>query len=1808
MKFRIIFPISLLLLCIACQKKEGTIELVDTNFVEEVPTQGQLVFTFSRSLVSDDMLAKVDSQTYINFTPDIPGRFSWKSTDELVFTPLRELPPATAYQGKFTDVLINLTKEFNWEGDRSFSVHTPTLSLMNAHAYWATQSVSKNTYDLHIDLSFNYAVNTSELQDHLTVTLNQRSADWELISQESMKNVSILVKDQRISKEDVEIILDLSEGIIPANGSMGTRKSLTDNLVISSPFVLNIGTAAAEHDGFQGNINFPSSQKLKEENIRQFISITPKVNYQIQIKDQSFSIVSEEFQVGTTYEVKLKEHLRGVLGGELNNEVEQDIAFGELQPRLAFPDRKAVYLSTAGNQHIALDVINVPEFTAKLIKIYPNNIMSFITQSDYYYDYYEDDHSGSYRYYEPSYAYYQSTQLGDIVWEATYATNSLTRKDQHRLLDLNVEQKLSNYGGIYVLEISSQKPYKRSHKVICFSDIGLISKLGRKSITIFANSIRKAEAMSGINISLIGKNNQELATVTTNQEGVATYQWEELPASGFNIQMITASSGSDFTYLPFDRTSVSSYRFDVGGLRSNATGYQAYLYGERDIYRPGETIHLAAIIRGKNWSVPASQPLLLTVDTPDGQDFVRIKKTLSAQGDLEASVELPPEAPTGNYYIRLTNAEGITLSDMDVLVEEFMPDRIKVDLSADKEELSAGENVTIKAFAQNFFGPPAANRNYEIDFSTRGLSFYAEDYPAYQFSLQNLPDRYSEVQRDGKTDANGQIEEAFTIPAEYANTGKIQADFLITVFDETGRPVSRRKSIPVYTQEIFYGLQSPGYYHRSNRPIQIPVIAVDKEGTLQRNVKAKVKLIKYEYKTNLNRSGRYYRYTSEKVTKVIQEKEVTLDGENFVFQYTPSLNGEYEFRVSAAESNYYVNTKFYVYGYGGTSRNAFKVNNEGQIDITLDKDIYDIGDKAQVLMKAPFDGKILVTIESDEVQDHFYVNTDGRSASFSLKVTRDMVPNVYVSAVLFRPNAPSDIPLTVAHGFAPMLVKDAATVLPIDIQVASESRSKTSQEIVVNTQPNASVAIAVVDEGILQLTNYQTPQPHDFFYAKRALEVNSYDMYPYLFPEIALPLSKPGGGGMGLGARINPLVNKRVKLASFWSGIQRANAQGKVNFAIDIPSFSGSLRVMAIAYRANAFSSTEKNIVVADPIVISSGIPRFLSPGDTLNMPVVVTNTTQKAANGSATVSLEGPLQILGNAKSSVEVAASTESRVTYDIATECCIGQAKIATSVSALGETFTQTTDITVRPASPLQKRTGSGTISGGTKETIPLDTRNFMSQHIVQSFKLSKSPLVEFSEDFSYLIRANYGCVEQTVSAAFPQLYFPAFTQVALQQTQEDPNPRNNVILAINRLKLMQLYNGGFTYWPGEGQESWWGSVYATHFLAEAKKAGYDVPDRMLTLAYQRLIERLKEVEMVSFSYYKGDQVLRRNIIPKSVPYSLFVLSAVGKPQLATMNYYQSRSSDMTEDGKYLLAAAYALAGDQRTYKAIAPEQFDMPRSVKEFGGSFSSPLRDEALALYTLLEVDPNNDQIGIMARHISKALEESRYLNTQERVFSLLTLGKMAQKSLAGNLSAEVLINGKLWKEFREAPLSYQTNRGEEVTIEVQTEGEGDVYYFWETEGVSVDGSYIEEDQYIKVRKYFYDRSGNRLTTNRFKQNDLIVVKMELENLTNRYIENIILTDLLPAGFEVENPRISAVPGLDWIKDAARPRTLDIRDDRVLMVVDAPTFNNKPNIVNVYYIVRAVSKGSFVMGPVSAEAMYDAEYHSYHGAGTIKVEE
>jgi len=1797
-KYILIALIGIILLIFGC--KTNKIVVSEMNFNDQVDRQQNLVFKFNYDLATESLLNVWDTTQYLNFSPSVRGRFQWKSARELVFSPEAGFQANTEYTATLSPLLSKLSKEKKGVTENPIKFHTPYLELMNVRMFWSLSEAMANTVVVQANLSFNYPVKASELDKKLRIIVDNYQVIHRVVTAGESDNIIVeFASPTSAGENEIEAKVFIDKGITCSGSSKQSEYIMEKDAKIPSKGNLMITGMTPEFSEGQGIVRIFTSQPILTNNLKDIITVKPQVDFEIDGQDNVINLKGD-FLENKTYSIQISSKLTGIFGKQMTKDYEQAVTFTKSKPFIAFTDPGSLYMSSKGEKNLGIRLGNVEKVKVSVFKVFENNIMHYIRNGKQY-SYMYDENSMDDEYYD-LYEWQMDENYGKMVYEKNVDVKSLPKNLNTFLLNLNLQQ-IDNSGafkGFYIVKVEDDsRRFLRDAIMVSVSDIGLIVKKGKNDIFIAANSILESTPLAGVKVDIISTNNQKIYSTTTNTQGIIILKDINKLFPGFEPGMVTAQIGQDFNFLYFNDNRIETSRYEVGGKYTNNIDYDVFIYGDRKLYRPGDSVFINTISRTIDWETAANIPLKYKIIAPNGKQMISFRKETNKQGAAEIAFKIPDAALTGAYTIEVYSGNDIMLNSYRFSTEEFMPDRISVKVQLSDKQLEPNQKLLVNVDANNLFGTPATARKVENEMSLTRAVLKPKGFSDYDFSV-NVKNNIAieNIVRTTKTDDNGRASELFSMP-DFEGIGVLNGKIYTSVFDETGRPVNRVTTFEIATQKTFYGIKYFDSYISTHQPYTFNMVAVNRNGKLV-SATTKVQIIRNEYESIIQRSGTNYTYNSNKREVIVYNQTVNFADGKAKISYTPLKSGEYQLRIYSNQGDGFVSRTFSSYGSSDTEFSSFNVDKDGEIIIEKDKETYKVGETADLLFKCPFSGKLIVTIERNDVMDFYILEAKDKSAVLKLPIKNSHVPNMYVTATAIRSLTSSEIPLTVAHGILPIVVEKKENNIPVNITCPTQSLSRIKQTVEVNAEAGSQVTIAVVDEGILQMTNYKTPDPYDYFYQKRALEVNSFDLYARIFPELKRYTSSFGGDlALDMSKRVNPMTNKRVKLVSLWSGII-SNTSGKVRYSFDIPQFSGSLRVMAVAWKDKKFGCAEANIKVADPIVISTALPRFLSPGDVVECPVTLSNTTTKAINVTVKLANNGPVKINGESSKTINIPANSERRVEFNISAEYIIGESNITVSAISEGKTFKEDIDITIRPAVGLVKVFESGVVTENSYSfTVNAD---FIAGSAKSKLLVSKSPMVEFSRDLSELLHYPYGCLEQTVSTAFPLLYYRDIAKAINQENKNMSwNPDYLVQEAIFKVQTMQQYNGGMLYWASGGYINWWGTAYATHFLIEAQKAGFEVNQKVIDNSIKYLAQMCKEKETEEYYIYDiYSRLSKHKYVKQEVCYSLFVMSLAGKSSISLMNHYKSIIGQLTDESRYMLAAAYAMAGDRTNYRFILPKEYEYPLYKRDFGGSFNSMIRNMALVVYVLSETDPSSPQITQIVRKLSVDVKKSRWLSTQDRSFALLAFGKMSKQNINKVINGSVSYNGNQIGTYKNQDLLLNQNLNNKPIIITKT-GDGKLYYFYQTEGISRTGVIADQDKYLMVRKTFYDRFGKQITGDDFEQNALIVVKLSLLSTDKSTIENVAVTDMLPACFEIENPRLSADREYNWTKDRAIPEFLDMRDDRITMFTTATGY-----IKNFYYLVRVVSKGTYKMGPVSADAMYDGNYYSYFGSKTVNV--
>ena len=835
---RIIQYFSLVLmfgLVYACATTKDTIEVVNKNFTDQIETRQNLVMTFNKNIAPDSLLGKWTDQKYLKITPEIEGKFQWTSRNELTFSPLDGFNPATNYTAELTSNITRLTTESALGEAKSFQFHTPYMILEDKQITWTTDK--QGNPQIAVNLAFNYPIQADQLAEKVKLKLKDKNLEYKVESFENKKWVRLVVNEDNSAPLETELLdIQINEGVTPIGGTEPAQK-IQFEAEIPSKLDFDITETYAETSDNQTYIVVATTQEIKTSisELKKLVQVSPRVDFEIEPMTAGF-ILKGNFKEGKQYNLKISKNITGVFGEKLGEDKTQYVVLGKAEPTLKFNAKKSMYLTSKGNKNVSLNIKNVDEVTVSIFKIYENNIVHFMRQNSYYLEYDTEYMSDPVNY-------------GNLIHEKTYRTNNLQKNGESRVINLDFPDN-QPFKGFYMVKVNSnEKQWVKDIRVVSMSDIGFIAKSTKNDILVFANSILTAEPLADVKVRLISSNNQEIEQAKTDENGVAKFENFRERFPDFRPDIIIGEKDADFNFIKFSQNEVYTARYEVGGDRSNESGLKAFIYEERNLYRPGEKMNLKTIIRDEKWGLVGKIPVKMKIMLPNGKTFVTKKGILSEQGTFETSVQLPASGVTGSYEVAVYSSNDILLNSKYISVEEFVPDRIKVNSELSQEEVKAGEKITISGQALNLFGPPASNRNYEVEMTLSRKSFNPKGLEKYNFNLVGRDDiNFENIFRDKrKTDAEGKLSEEFTIPEKYKNIGILQGKVYTTVFDESGRSVASLAKFDVLTQNVFYGIHDFDYYVGTQKTLNVPLIAVNQKGEIAKSAKARVQLVRFEW-------------------------------------------------------------------------------------------------------------------------------------------------------------------------------------------------------------------------------------------------------------------------------------------------------------------------------------------------------------------------------------------------------------------------------------------------------------------------------------------------------------------------------------------------------------------------------------------------------------------------------------------------------------------------------------------------------------------------------------------------------------------------------------------------------------------------------------------------------------------------------------------------------------------------------------------------------------------------------------------------
>jgi hypothetical protein len=1393
-------------------------------------------------------------------------------------------------------------------------------------------------------------------------------------------------------------------------------------------------------------------------------------------------------------------------------------------------------------------------------------------------DYFEDDY-----YYEEEYT---AADIGDEdEREERYWDNELYR---WRNYTYNWQQRDNPCHDAYYNEdgVTSTN--------ILGSDLGLIVKKGNNRSYHFASTnLLTTEPEAGVKINLYNYQQQLVGTVTTELDGLTFFDSDKTAA------FVIAQKGNNYAYAKLDDgNALSLSNFDVSGQQLQK-GLKGFIYTERGVHRPGDSIHLTFVLNDVANPLPKNHPVNMEVSDARGKLVQRNVATSGVNGFYYFPIKTETTAPTGNWNASIT-VGGVSFNK-SLKVATIKPNRLKIKLDFDDDILDASKPIKGTATGLWLHGAPARNLKIEMTATLRATSTAFDAFKNYNFNdpirifdAVELPILEGNLSSEGTTSFSEKLEIGNTAP------GMLKATFLTKVFEGGGD-----FSIDVFSKNVapfshFVGLKSPeahryGSYFTDENTV-FDIASVNAQGKASGNRELEVKVFRIEWRWWWNRShDNLSRYESASVHRPVKEFKVTTNSNgkaNFTLNIPEVEGGRYLIRIIDKQSGHATGRITYFY------KNWWKAPMDGDAEsakmlvFSANKEKYDVGDEAKITFPSGSKGRALLSIENGtEVLSTQWIETKKGETKATIKITKEMAPNVYVNISLLQPHeqTKNDLPIRL-YGVIPILVENPSTVLHPKLEIPPVLKPEEKFTIKVSEKDDKPMTytIAMVDEGLLDLTRYETPKIHEAFYAREALGVKTFDIYDYVIGAYSGSVNNIyaiGGGDEAAGAKNRKA--DRFKPVVKYLGPFELKAGKKATHEITMPNYIGSVRTMIIAGTnpKNAYGKAEVTTPVRKPLMVLASLPRKLSPGEKVTLPVTVFAMEKKIKTATITVKVGDALKPLGGNSKTISFPEIGEQIVNFDFEVLPTGNIQTIDVVASGNGEKASYKVEIDVENPNPISQKTQQYTLLENGGETINFDTFGVVGSNDAL-LEFSTLPPMDFGRRMEYLIRYPHGCVEQTTSAAFPQLFLADVFDITFDKKKEI---QTNVEAAIRKLGTYQNSSGGMSYWPGEGDSDTWSTNYVGHFMLEAKQKGYALPLTFMSnwLRYQQSMAR----------QWRNSDTHYNSSLEQA--YRLYTLALAGQAELAAMNRLRE-SKHLSNDAKWRLAAAYALAGKKKVATQIAQSaNIDFQPQRHDYY-TYGSPFRNKAMALETMVALEDSKQRE--VAISLAKALSSQRWYSTQETSYGLLAMAKMVEKNGGRAMGLTFTQNGKTTvvnTDRAVAQRSIDISMGAN-TVTISNKKNNVVYVTLVQKGKLPLGDELVEQRNLSVKAEFLAGDGKPLNIRKLRQGTEITAKVLVTNSSSDYVGNVALAQLFPSGWEIVNTSFTELGG----GASSHARYTDIRDDRVNFYFDLPAKKSKIFTVKL----NASYLGTYYLPGAQAEAMYDNTFYARNKGQWVTVEQ
>ncbi|MBJ9865430.1 MULTISPECIES: alpha-2-macroglobulin family protein [Citrobacter] len=1513
--------------------------------------------------------------------------------------------------------------------------------------------------------------------------------------------------------------------------------------------------------------------------------------------------------------VTIERDLRALNNATFEINYEKSLTTRDIQPSVGFASRGSL-LPGKVVEGLPVMALNVNNVDVNFFRVKPESLAAFVSQWEY----------------RNSMSNWESDNLlkmADLVYTGRFDLNPARNTREKLLLPLS-EIKPLQQAGVYVAVMTKAGQYEYSNAATLFtlSDVGVSAHRYQNRLDVFTQSLENGAAQQGVDVALLDEKGQTLAKATSDAKGHVQLENHQ------NAALLLARKEGQTTLLDLKLPALDLAEFDIAG----DPGYskQFFMFGPRDLYRPGETVILNGLLRDSDGKTLPDQPVKLEVVKPDGQ-VIRTVVSQPDNGLYHFTYPLDSGAPTGMWHIRANT--GDNQSQMwDFHVEDFMPERMALNLTSQETPLSPSDKVTFSVVGYYLYGAPANGNALQGQLYLRPLRDAVPSLPGFQFgniAEENLSRSLDEVQLTLDETGRGDI----STNSEWREThSPLQVILQASLLESGGRPVTRRAEQAIWPADTLPGIRpqfavKAVYDYRTDTTVNQPIVDedsnaafdivyVDAQGEKKAVSGLQVRLIRERrdyYWDWLESEGWQSRFDQKDLVEGEQTLDLKADETGKVT--FPVEWGAYRLEVKAP--NDAISSVRFWAGY------SWQDNSDGsgaarpdRVTLKLDKPAYRPGDTMKLHIAAPAAGKGYAMVESSE-GPLWWQEIDVPAQGLDLSIPVDKSWNrhdLYLSTLVVRPGDKSrsatpkravgllHLPLGDENRRLELALESPAKMRPNQpLTVKIKASSKNGE-----TPKQVNVLVSAVDSGVLNITDYVTPDPWQAFFGQKRYGADIYDIYGQVIEgQGRLAALRFGGDGDELKRGGKPPVN-HVNIVAQQAQPVTLNEQGEGSVTLPIGDFNGELRVMAQAWTADDFGSNESKTIVAAPVIAELNMPRFMAGGDTSRLVLDVTNLTDRPQSLNVTLAASGLIELVSDQPAQVNLEPGVRTTLFVPVRAKEGFGDGELQATLSGLnvpGEDIgpqQKQWKIGVRPAFPAQTVNNGVMLQPGESWTLPEEgVMNFSPVTVQGQLLFSGKPPLNLARYIRELKAYPYGCLEQTTSGLFPSLYTNAAQLKALGIAGDTDEKRRAAIeTGIARLLQMQRDNGGFALWDKNGPEEYWLTAYAMDFLVRAGEQGYSVPAAGINQGNARLLRYLQDPGMMSIRYSSDTQASKFAV----QAYAALVLARQQKAPLGALREIWERRSQAAS-GLPLLQLGIALKtmGDaKRSDDAVALALSTPRHDERQWLADYGSPLRDNALMLALLEENNLKPDVQNSLLNTLSEQAFSQRWLSTQEN--NALFLAARSLQDLPGIWQAQT--------SLAEQPLTgdkAQTRNldaDQLAALQVTNNGAQPMWLRLDVSGYPQSAP-APASNVLQIERHILGSDGQSKSLDSLRSGELVLVWLEVK--ASQDVPDALVVDLLPAGLELENQNLangsaslqdsgSEVQNLLNQMQQADIQHVEFRDDRFVAAVAV----NSGQPVTLVYLARAVTPGTYQVPMPMVESMYVPQWRATGVAGDILI--